>query len=199
MPASVPGSEQEFIDLLTQARQGDTRALGDLIGRYRPYLLKIAYDEGDTNIQAKEGESDIVQDAYVRAIRAFKQFKGQTQQDLRAWLRGILLHQIHDTRERYKSDMRDIAAEVPLEQSVGTLPASESTPSAHLIHDEERAQIEAALLTLSELDRAVIVMRQKDGLSFAQIARHLHQNEDAIRKRWARAIETLEEKVNRPE
>jgi RNA polymerase sigma-70 factor (ECF subfamily) len=200
---SAPGSDQEFLELLVQARQGDNHALGILINRYRPYLLKIAGDEADTELQAKEGESDLVQDAYLNAVRAFPLFKGQTQHDLRAWLRRILLNQISGSRAHYHADKRAIDAEIPLQTLDGNdsrndnLAANISTPSEQFVRAEERRLFELALQTLPDIDRAVIAMRQKDGCPFAEIARRLNMTEDTAQKRWVRAIRALEEKVNR--
>jgi RNA polymerase sigma-70 factor, ECF subfamily len=199
---SVPDSDQEFLELLMLARKGDHEAMGTLIDRYRPYLLKIAYDEGDTNLQGKEGDSDMVQGAYVYAIRAFHMFKGQTAQDLKGWLRKILLNQIHGVRDHYHADKRDVSAEIPLGSDSrinDELLPKEDTPSEQLVQREEHQLLERALQSLSELDRAIISMRQKDGFSFVEIARRLKLTEEAVRKRWARAIEVLEEKVNRPD
>jgi RNA polymerase sigma-70 factor, ECF subfamily len=200
---SAPGSDQEFLELLVQARQGDNHALGMLINRYRPYLLKIACDEADTNLQSKEGESDLVQDAYLNAVRAFALFKGQTQHDLRAWLRKILLNQISGSRTHYHADKRAIDAEIPLQAIDGkdsrndNLQAIISSPSEQLVREEERCQVESALQTLPDIERAIFAMRQKDGCPFAEIARRLNMSEDAAQKRWARAIQALQEKVNR--
>src|ERR1019366_5472394 len=106
MPVISGSSDHEFLRLLAQARRGDQEALGDLINRYRSYLLRIAYDEGDTDLQAKDGDSDYVQDACLKAILAFQGFKGQTGHEMRAWLRSILLNQIKDARKQALAQKR---------------------------------------------------------------------------------------------
>lgn len=197
--SSAPSSDQEFLELLVQARQGDQQALGSLIDRYRPYLLKIACNEADTDLQAKEGESDLVQDTYLNAVRAFSLFKGQTPHDLRAWLRRILLNQIIGSHAHYHADKRAIDAEVPLQAVAGNdgCLAEVSTPSEQLVREEERQMLEMAFQTLPDIERTIIALRQKDGCAFAEIARRLNMTEDAAQKRWVRAIQALEEKVNR--
>jgi hypothetical protein len=53
-PPIVPEpSEDEFFQLLEKERRGDAGALGVLINRYRKYLLKIAFEEGDNYIQIR--------------------------------------------------------------------------------------------------------------------------------------------------
>ena len=135
----APGSDQEFFDLLVKARQGDQRALGSLIECYRPYLMKIAYEEADPDLRAKEGESDLVQDTYLKAVGGFQLFTGQTAEDMRAWLRRILLNRISYRRSHYYADRRCVDAEIPLhafeydENHQDHLDADISTPSEHAV------------------------------------------------------------------
>ena len=202
--ANFPGSsDQEFLELLEKAQLGESDALGVLIDRYRPYLMKIAYEEGDTNLQAKEGDSDVVQDTCVKALHVFDQFKGRTSYEMRGWLRRILLTQLGVARARYQSDKRDIQAEVPLHAAGIGDSANDKliepcpTPSERAIDREEHALLERALAALSELDRAIIELRQKDGRAFTEIAKQLNLTEKAVHMRWARALQTLQEKVDR--
>ena len=195
--------ENEFFQLLEKARQGDAAALGTLIERYRPYLLKIAFDEGDTNLQAKAGDSDVVQNTCLNALRGFRDFKGQTSLEMRAWLRQILLHQLNDLQDQFHAGKRNVAAEVPL-QSFETpdsrneaLKDDASSPSAQIVRREENDWLEGALRELPELDRTIIEMRQKEGRPFAEIARAVQMSEDAVQKRWVRALKALQEKLER--
>jgi RNA polymerase sigma-70 factor (ECF subfamily) len=200
------GSDQEFLELLLQARQGDQQALGILIERYRSYLLKIAGDQADANLQSKEGESDLVQDTYLKAVRAFSHFTGQTTKDLRAWLRRILLNRINGRRIHFHADRRSVEAEVPLyaldgnesgDENLDNLDADLSSPSERAVRLEERQLFELALQMLPDSDRAVIALRQKDGCSFEEIAQRFDMTKEAAQKRWARAVQALEVKVKR--
>src|SRR6266498_925191 len=83
--------------------------------KYRPYLLKIAFEEGDTSLQSKAGDSDLVQNTCMQAIRLFRDFQGQTSNEMRAWLRQILVHQLADFRDQYHGGKRNVDAEIPLQ------------------------------------------------------------------------------------
>lgn len=197
-------SEHEFYRLLEQARAGDARALGLLIDRYRKYLMKIAFEEGDTDLQAKAGDSDLVQNTCLQAIRGFPAFEGQTSDELRAWLRKILLNQLDDFKDQFHTRKRTIGGEVSLQSLApdggpidGVLPDDASSPSAQIVHREEADWLNRALLELSEIDRRIIEMRQKDGRPFAEIGQILGMSEDAAQKRWVRALRLLQEKVQR--
>ena len=202
-PPFPDSSEHEFFRLLNQARHGNTDALGRLIEKYRPYLLKIAFEEGDTNLQSKAGDSDLVQNTCVQAVRFFREFKGKTASEMRAWLRQILLHQLNDFHDQYHTGKRDIGAEIPL-QTVNNhdsrndkLHDGANSPSEHVVLREEFEWLEQALRELPELDRTIIEMRQKDGRPFSEIASAVQMTEDAAQKRWVRAIHNLQEKVRR--
>jgi RNA polymerase sigma-70 factor, ECF subfamily len=202
-PVYPSPSDQEFFELLTQARAGSKDALGQLIDRYRPYLMKLAHDEGDTDLQAKEGDSDVVQDACAKACQTFLQFQGGTSGEMRGWLRKILLSKLGDLRDQYFAFKRDVRAEVSLQDLADAdsrnahLEAATSSPSEYAVRNEERDMLEAALQHLTDDERAIIEMRQKEGRPFSDIARQLHLTEDAAQKRWARAIHSLQEKVRR--
>lgn len=204
MKASLPAdSDQEFFELLGLARRGDPDALGKLIERCRPYLLKIAHDEADANLQAKVGDSDLVQYTCLDALRAFEQFRGGTSQEMLGWLRQILRYRINGMRDQFRAGKRAIGTEIPLQvdtddSHTDNLEASASSPSEHAVRQEEREMLEHALKGLPDLDRAIVEMRQKDGRAFAEIARQLHLTEDAAQKRWVRAIQALQKKVRRP-
>src|SRR6516165_3360692 len=63
---------------------------GPTLTRYREYLLLLARIQIDPGMRAKVDPSDIVQDALLKAHKAFDQFQGKTEQQLASWLRTIL-------------------------------------------------------------------------------------------------------------
>ncbi len=197
-----PESDQEFFELLEQARKGDPDALGRLIDRCRPYLTKLAHDEGDTSLQGKVSDSDLVQYACLDAVRGFGQFRGRTSHEMLGWLRQILLYRLKGLRDRYHAQKRDVGIESPLQFSVddsnnAQLQAPATSPSEQVVRQEEREVLELALRGLSAPDRTIIEMRHQGGHPFAEIARRLHLTEEAARKRWARAVQSLQDEVRR--
>jgi RNA polymerase sigma-70 factor (ECF subfamily) len=193
-------SDQEFFALLELARRGDRHALGTLIERCRPYLLKIANDEGDSQLQGKVGGSDLVQYACLDAVRGFEAFRGRTSPEMLRWLRKILMRRLRDVRDHYQAHKRPLELPLPAETDDDdneALTAAAECPSAEAVRREECELFDQALGVLSPCERGIIEMRQKEGLAFAEIARHLHMTEEAARKRWVRAIQSLQEEVER--
>ena len=76
-PIPVPSSDVER--WLPAARAGSSEALGQMLDAYRAYLLQIAGRELDTQLRAKAGASDLVQETLLEAFRDFAGFHGDTE------------------------------------------------------------------------------------------------------------------------
>src|SRR5262249_59475811 len=91
-------------------------ALGQALEACRGYLLLIAQRELDSDLQAKGGASDLVQETLVDALRDFGRFHGESEAELQAWLRQLLLHNLVDfTRHYRQAKKRQIGRELELE------------------------------------------------------------------------------------
>src|SRR6185437_11299064 len=102
-------------DSIAAARGGCREALGRAIGACRRYLLLVAERELSPAVRAKEGASDLVQEALLEAQRDFARFEGRTETELRAWLRRLLRHKVAHAVRRYRgAGKRQVAREVPL-------------------------------------------------------------------------------------
>jgi len=188
----APGSQ------LQRARAGDTHALGVLLSGFRDYLLVIANGELDAAVRAKCGPSDVVQDTFISAQRAFHQFAGATTAELQHWLKQIVLNRCRDMHAAYRdAAKRDVRREMPLEGlgsvvgPVAGLAVHTKTPSRHAIKAEEAAQIVAALQTLPEDMRRAVWLRNWECLPFDEIGRRLERSSEAARKLFSRGVRQL--------
>jgi len=201
-PSEAPGpSKQDTLaQQLEAARNGTRESLGRVLETCRPYLLLIAGEELDSDLQAKAGASDLVQDTLLEAQRGFADFKGDTHRQLLAWLRRILLNNLANFNRRYRrTQRRQVAREVSLDADPrlsGLLKSDSSTPSGKTIRREEVEALEQALLKLPEHYRQVIVMRHRENRSFAEIGKQLERSADAARMLWWRALENLAEQLS---
>lgn len=184
---------------LERARRGSPEALGQVLELCRRYLLQIANAELDPHLQAKLGASDVVQETFLEAQRIFDRFDGNSPDELRAWLRAILLNKVSDQDRHFRGTAkRDLAKEVVLGTSaVGPLEPQVPTPTpSNVMMQQERAvALTAALDRLPSHYRQVIVWRQIEDLSFEEMADRLDRSVDAVRKLWWRAIQQLQEEL----
>lgn len=190
---------------LPAARAGSREALGKVLEAARQYLLSIARQELDTDLRAKNSPSDVVQETFVEAQRAFGHFQGDTEDELLAWLRQLLLHRVGKLRRHYRdTQKRRLAREVALggddssDGPAGELAANMLSPSGQAMEHEQDQALQAALGRLPEDYRRVITLRYQEQLPFEEIGRLLQRSPDAARKLWARAVEQLHEELDPP-
>jgi RNA polymerase sigma-70 factor (ECF subfamily) len=197
----MPDLSAELERLLAAARSGSRQALGEALEACRAYLLAIANRQLNPALQAKGGPSDIVQQTFLEAQRDFEQFRGSTVEELQAWLKHLLLHNVADFARGFeRTDKRRIDREVTLPGSStsnasGGLAADTPTPSLRAMAEEQAVKLRRALEALPEDYRQVIVWRYQEEQSFAEIAQRMNRSENAVRKLWFRAIERLEQEM----
>lgn len=182
---------------IADARHGCSESLGHLAERCRQYLLLVANRELESALRGKIGASDVVQETLLTAQQIFSRFDGQTELQLRFWLRRILLHKLaHAERFYGGTAKRDVQREQRLvvddsRHDWRGLVDQAPTPRAGAIANEQAEAIERAIEQLPEHYQQAIRLRCFDQLSFVQIGEVLNTSPDAARKLWCRAIEAL--------
>jgi RNA polymerase sigma-70 factor (ECF subfamily) len=195
-------SDDFFRTLSCTGRDGSKQAIGELLERCRQYLTLIANRELDTQLRPKAGASDLVQETFLEAQQCYEQFSGETEADLLAWLRGILLHNLSDFVRRYQgSEKRRVSRERRLDSACeecrrvadrGLAPAAEATtPSGWVMRKERIDMLRAALARLRDNDRRVLSLRYQRGMTFAEIGQRMQRSPDAARMLWTRALKRL--------
>lgn len=196
-----PGPDDDLSSLppdqsIAAARNGDPAELGNLLDACQAYLRKIAEEELPRNLRGKVGASDLVQDTLFKGAICFRDFRGSTRPELAAWLRRILLNELHNLRDAFAAQKRDVANE----QHAATEVADpwQISPSAEALSREEAERLDAALQRLPEEARQVILLRHRDHLTFPEIAAMIGKSEEAARKIWVRALEKLQKELGPP-
>jgi len=189
---------EEAGGLMAAARAGSREALGRALEACRRYLLGVAEGELDPDLRSKGGASDLVQETFLEAQRDFAGFEGSSTEELRAWLRQVLLHNVGAFTRRYRAtSKREVAREVRLGADgswTGIEPGpatSTLSPSGVAIEHERALALRRALERLPEDYRLVVVLRFEEGRSFEEIGRLTDRSPDAARKVWSRAMERL--------
>jgi RNA polymerase sigma-70 factor (ECF subfamily) len=188
---------------LPAAQAGSQEALGQMLDACRRYLLFIAGQELDPGLQGKGGASDLVQETLLEAFRDFANFQGESEQELRGWLRRLLLNNVVNFGRRYRDTAkRQAGIEVPIgdpsSDLAETLIGGDSTPSAHAMAHEQTRAVEQALERLPDDYRQVISLRLQDDLPFEEIGRQMNRSTNAAEKLWLRAIERLRQELEKP-
>jgi len=190
---------------LADARAGSREALGQVLEACRHYLLVVANQQVPPTLAAKLAPSDLVQETFLKAHREFAQFQGQSEAELLAWLRRILLNSLVSFNRQYQAtDKRQLGREVSIgdaelgELENGIVSEAES-PSAQAMAREQDQALQRALERVPEQQRQLIRWRNYERLSFEEIGQRTGQSAEAARKAWVRAVKQLREMLESPE
>lgn len=188
------GAPPSWRDLLERARAGSGDAVGEILEPLRPHLLAAAHERLDDDLRPKTGPSDLVQESLARACAHFGEFRGETPAELAAWLLQILHNCLANLRRDYRTAKRELSREFPLEDSEvsnGTLQAPGDSPSAQALRQEAQQALHRAMEQLPASHREVLLLRNRDELSFEEIGRVMNRSADATRMLYGRAVEAL--------
>ena len=123
-------------------------------------------------VRNEEDAWDIAQDGFVRAWRSLANFRGQS--SFFTWLYRIMTNVALDWLRRKK-----IESGQEFDDSIGlpgiapgavTAPQAVAQPAVKLADQEIRKRIDEAITRLSDEHRAVIVMRELEGMEYHEIA-----------------------------
>jgi RNA polymerase sigma-70 factor (ECF subfamily) len=114
---------------------------------------------------------DIVQDAMVRAFRAFGQFRGESP---RAWLFAIVRNCCHTAQSGVRGAMALVIHESSLSEEaaaqLGDHPDPGPTPEDQVMRKAEADRVRSAIEAIPEPFREAIVLRELEDLSYAEVA-----------------------------
>ncbi len=167
---------------------------------FEPWLRLMARLGVGDRFRAKFDPSDVVQQTLLEACRDLPRFRGETEADLMAWLRGILGHVLaHEVRRFAGTQGRDLRREVSLDQVLDEssrrlgeiLAAPGSSPSVQAGRHEEELRLAEALARLPEEYREVILLRNLESLPHEEVARRMNRSVGSTRMLWMRALSRL--------
>jgi RNA polymerase sigma-70 factor (ECF subfamily) len=149
---------------------GDREAFGVLVERYQGRAYRLALRV----LRNEESARDAVQDAFLKAYGALPNFQGRA--SFYTWLYRLVMNQCLDMKRRDKSERH-------VEWEDGGAAESEArellppevdgvrfAPAASLMRQELRERLAEAIERLPDGPRETLMLREVDGLSYAEIA-----------------------------
>ena len=156
--------------------------------------MAAAYNLAFWLVRNRADAEDVVQDAYLRAYRAFASFKGD---DMRPWLlkivRNVALSWLGNRNSARNVISFDEALSQRVTEAPGTMQVADDEPSPEtlLISADERNQLKRALAELPAVFREALVLREFEALSYREISTVIGAPIGTVMSRLSRAREEL--------
>jgi RNA polymerase sigma-70 factor (ECF subfamily) len=189
-------------DLLDRARAGEMTALDAIFSRHQDRLRQMVQLRLDRRLQGRIDPSDVLQEAFVDAVRHLPDYLAAPRAPLFLWLRylvGMRLKALH--RHHLGVKQRNAKREISIYQ--GPLPSADSaalaarllgnmtSPSEAAVRAERVLRLQDALNAMDPLDREILSLRHFENLSRSEAAQELGIAEGAAGKRYLRALQRL--------
>lgn len=169
-------------DLVRAAQRGNLDAFNELILAYQTQVYNLAYHL----LQDPAAADDAAQEAFISAYRSLAQFRGGS---FRAWLLRIVTNACYDAM-RYTKRRPSVSWEDFGELDEDANPHLRDTaelPEEAIERDELRQLLEAALSLLPEEQRMVLLLVDRLGLSYEEVAETMQVQLGTVKSRLARA------------
>jgi RNA polymerase sigma-70 factor (ECF subfamily) len=187
--------------VLQQVQSGDRSGIHRLFEQYRPLLRAFVRQHLDNRMAARLDASDIVQEAQLEAFHRLPDYLERRPMPFRLWLLRTTWERLRKIRRFHLSAQRRTAnREWPLSAcssnaSDRELRADDTSPSAGAQRCELTSRVHDELRQLSPADRDLLVMRLQQELSNAEAACRLGIAPETAKKRYARALRRLRDRL----
>jgi len=186
--AVVPPLSLEDEALAQQARSGDMAAFGRLVSRYQDRVLNTCWRIAGR----REDAEDLAQETFLHALQAIASYQARSR--FYTWLYRIavnlaLSHRRRQARAVHLS-LHNRDGQCIGEQAatlMGRISADDQDPPAKLSARETQQRLVQGLAELDDEPRTVVVLRDIEGLDYAQIAEILDLPVGTVKSRLHRA------------
>jgi RNA polymerase sigma-70 factor (ECF subfamily) len=176
--------------LIAKAQAGDMRAFRQLVERHQRRAFAIAFALVRDETDARE----LVQEGFLRVFKNLQSFQGSS--SFFTWLYRIITNLSIDLirKPSHKlADRDDIDSEESADLDVPFLGHLDGADPADAVRRREIAtRLERALADLPPYHRAVVVMREIDGLSYEEMAQVMGVSKGTIMSRLFHARQKLQ-------
>jgi len=201
----VDRGESGELQVLRNAVAGDEVALQRLLLAHHDSIAAHVAARLPADIAHVISTDDVLQQAYITAVRKINGFEPRSVGGFHTWLTRIADHCLSDLAQAQHCRKRGggrVVGDVPVGQRdasvIGLLElvARDSrTPTRVASLHEAIAALEDALSTLPQDQRLALGLRYLEGLSVAATAENMGRTEGAVKMLCNRAVEQLREKL----
>ena len=177
--ANLEGQSWTDEEVVARVLAGEAALYEILMRRHNQRIYRIV-----RGILRDDGEAeDVMQDAYVRAYQHLGQFEGRS--TFVTWLSRIAMHEAF-ARARKLGRQVSLDSE-PKWNAMNPLLTTATSPEANVANSELRASLEAAILSLPQKYRSVVILRDVEEMTTAEVASSLEISEELVKVQLHRA------------
>ena len=153
--------DHEETELISRCQQGDQEALKDIFDKYHKKVYRIAYGVA----KQREEALDIVQEVFIKLFRSIKNFKGRSHfyTYLYRMVMNTAIDHVRKTRKHLLSSLDEEGSFQPSDKV-------EKGPERILLHKEFEEKVNWAMEKLPAKQRAALIFREVEGLSYQEMA-----------------------------
>jgi RNA polymerase sigma-70 factor (ECF subfamily) len=170
--ATLAQADVSELDLVRRCQAGDTEAFDELVTRYRTRIFSMIYNM----VHSEQDAWDLAQDSFLKAWKSIKRFRGRS--SFYTWIYRIVMNVTIDwLRKKHvkggDTEFDDATQLREIDPASKTVPKMEALPYEMMERDEIRTRIDKAIAQLSPEQRAVILMKEIEGMQYHEIAEAL--------------------------
>ncbi len=183
-------SDQELIaDVLA----GQTAAYADLASRYRDRVERVC----NRFFADREIVRDLAQESFIRAFTKLSTFRAEM--PFGAWLHAVVTNVCYDELRRRQRRPEDLVADFSAPEYTWAQLVSEATPEEIVSAAEQRQEAKdlahRLLDSLRPDDKTVMILKEAENLSVAEIAKILGWSEAKVKIRAFRARQLMRKRA----
>lgn len=176
--------------LLSDLKNQDEKAYKKLVSLYQAKLKNVAYG---ITLDAEES-TDIIQDVFLKVYMGIERFKGES--SLYTWLRRITINESLNWVRKWKRRFRWQHQSIDQEDGWGPeLVSDEAGPEKSLSNRQTSGLLKKGLDSLPEKARAILILKEVEGLSYDEIGELMGINKGTVSSRIFYAREKLRESL----
>lgn len=180
--------------LVEKAIGGDADAFGQLVEKYSALVYRTVFFD----VRNREDAEDLSQEVFIKAYKALAGFRRDS--EFSTWIYRISKNTVYDyirknarektipLSEMSAGDDSDREYEIPDD-------SGKYEPERTVLRKETESMIGSAIASLSEEHRDILIMRDIEGYSYAEIAAILSLEEGTVKSRISRARSALKKKL----
>ncbi len=171
--------DAEDSELVVRSKDGDLQAFNFIVQRYQSQVLNLS-----ARIIGDRGRAeDVTQETFISAYQAIGRFRGGS---LPAWLMRIAANASRDSLRGSRRRPEQSLDESLESQSFQPVSA-EPSPEEHAERSELNAELQKAILALSDDQRAVLVLIDVQGFSYEETTEFVGVSIGTVKSRLNRA------------